>query len=335
MTPPTLPRCCGPRRVPLAVLDCAVSRLVGRWPRRPAQPLLRRSIASAMPFKTTSTCAETCGRCLRVRVQRCGCSRFCLPSECCSALRSARALCRSCWARPPGWGASSGRSCSTPQESPGRAASLSAPLGSGNALPTAWLAGITAAVAFKVVAPIGVRDRVLRLHVDAREDVRRSDGSAARRLVAAGTPVAGEIPAALDLLAACLSAGAAPTQAMAAVGRCFDGEVGDVLNTVASLSALGASPEVAWSSAIEVGGHGRWQPVARAVVRAHHSGAALTEVLVHLADDRRRWLRSNARAAAERAGVKAVLPLGLCFLPAFVLVGVVPVVAGFARTLWQ
>ena len=108
-----------------------------------------------------------------------------------------------------------------------------------------------------------------------------------------------------------------------------------MLSSVASLSALGASPEVAWSTAIEANGHERWAPVARAIIRAHHSGAALTEVLVHLADDRRRWLRSTARSAAERAGVKAVLPLGLCFLPAFVLVGVVPVVAGFARTLWQ
>ena len=33
-------------------------------------------------------------------------------------------------------------------------------------------------------------------------------------------------------------------------------------------------------------------------------------------------------AAAQRAGVLVVLPLGLCFLPAFVLVGVVPILLG-------
>jgi hypothetical protein len=37
-----------------------------------------------------------------------------------------------------------------------------------------------------------------------------------------------------------------------------------------------------------------------------------------------------ATEAARSAGVRAVAPLGLCFLPAFVLVGVVPTVVGLA-----
>jgi hypothetical protein len=35
-------------------------------------------------------------------------------------------------------------------------------------------------------------------------------------------------------------------------------------------------------------------------------------------------------ARAERVGVWTLLPLGLCFLPAFACIGVVPVVAGVA-----
>jgi tight adherence protein B len=35
--------------------------------------------------------------------------------------------------------------------------------------------------------------------------------------------------------------------------------------------------------------------------------------------------RSSARTAAARLGVRLVLPLGVCYLPAFVLVGLVPV----------
>jgi pilus assembly protein TadC len=140
------------------------------------------------------------------------------------------------------------------------------------------------------------------------------------------------VPAALDLLAACLSAGAAPEQALAAVGIAFDGEVGQVLSAVARVALLGGPVETAWSACL---GDPVWAPVARAVIRAHYSGAALTDVLVHLADDRRRALRADAHAAAQRAGIHAVLPLGACFLPAFVLVGVVPVVAGFAHTLWS
>jgi Flp pilus assembly protein TadB len=141
-----------------------------------------------------------------------------------------------------------------------------------------------------------------------------------------------QIPAALDLLAACLSAGAAPAQALAAVGDAFEGEVGATLSAVARLTTLGAPIETAWSACLH---DRRWAPIARAVIRAHYSGAALTDVLAHLALDRRRALRADAEAAAQRAGVRAVLPLGVCFLPAFILVGVVPVVAGFAHTLWS
>jgi hypothetical protein len=144
-------------------------------------------------------------------------------------------------------------------------------------------------------------------------------------------PNARAVPASLDLLAACLSAGAAPAQALQAVGSAFDGDVGQRLTGVARLLLLGAPVETAWSACLD---DARWAPVARAIIRAHYSGAALTDVLVHLADDRRRALRAEAAAAAQRAGIRSVLPLGACFLPAFVLVGVVPVVAGFAQALW-
>ncbi|MDQ1463591.1 MAG: hypothetical protein QOC73_532, partial [Actinomycetota bacterium] len=139
-----------------------------------------------------------------------------------------------------------------------------------------------------------------------------------------------QVPAALDLLAACLAAGAIPGQALVAVGAAFEGDVGAMLTGVAALTALGAPVETAWSQGSR---DPRWASVARALIRAHYSGAALTDVLEHLADDRRRAIRTTAQAAAQRAGIKAVLPLGVCFLPAFVLVGVVPVVAGFAQAM--
>ena len=141
---------------------------------------------------------------------------------------------------------------------------------------------------------------------------------------------AAEMPPALDLLAACLSAGAMLDAALAAVAVAFDGPVGAVLADVARLTALGAPPEDAWSAALR---DQRWALVARAAIRAHHSGAALTDVLNRAASDLRRELRTQAEAAAARASVKAVLPLGLCFLPAFLLLGVVPVVAGFTTSL--
>jgi hypothetical protein len=39
--------------------------------------------------------------------------------------------------------------------------------------------------------------------------------------------------------------------------------------------------------------------------------------------------------AAQRVGVHAVAPLALCFLPAFVLLGIVPLVVGLAQQLFR
>ena len=41
---------------------------------------------------------------------------------------------------------------------------------------------------------------------------------------------------------------------------------------------------------------------------------------------------SSVEARAERAGVLVTGPLGLCFLPAFICLGIVPVVVGLASS---
>ncbi|HEU4425315.1 MAG TPA: type II secretion system F family protein, partial [Pilimelia sp.] len=56
------------------------------------------------------------------------------------------------------------------------------------------------------------------------------------------------------------------------------------------------------------------------------SGGALAGAFTRVADDLRADRAVAAEAAARRAGVLIVLPLGLCFLPAFVLAGLVPVI---------
>ena len=52
--------------------------------------------------------------------------------------------------------------------------------------------------------------------------------------------------------------------------------------------------------------------------------------MAELAEQSRQDATHAAAAAAERASVLIAGPLGLCFLPAFVCLGVVPVVAGLA-----
>jgi pilus assembly protein TadC len=60
------------------------------------------------------------------------------------------------------------------------------------------------------------------------------------------------------------------------------------------------------------------------MARSLDTGAPAAEALTRLADDLRRERRTLADQAARSVGVRAAAPLGLCFLPAFVLVGIVP-----------
>jgi pilus assembly protein TadC len=65
-------------------------------------------------------------------------------------------------------------------------------------------------------------------------------------------------------------------------------------------------------------------------VRAGESGASVVPALSNLAADTRSAARARVEADVRRAGVWVLAPLGLCFLPAFVCLGVVPLVLGIA-----
>jgi pilus assembly protein TadC len=132
-----------------------------------------------------------------------------------------------------------------------------------------------------------------------------------------------DLPLAADLLAACLRAGAPVDRAASAVGDALGGPLGERLEQVARSLRLGGTPTEAWAHLADVSGAGR---LVVAAVRASSSGGALAGALTRFADDRRSDRTVAAQAAAQRAGVLIVLPLGLCFLPAFVLAGLVPVV---------
>ena len=53
------------------------------------------------------------------------------------------------------------------------------------------------------------------------------------------------------------------------------------------------------------------------------------------ADELREQRRASARERARSVGVKTAAPLGLCFLPAFVLIGIVPtIISAFQGISW-
>ncbi len=132
-----------------------------------------------------------------------------------------------------------------------------------------------------------------------------------------------DMPYAVDLLAAVLRAGQPVDAAVPLVAGAVGGPVGASLDRVGRSLALGVVPEAAWAQLSGLPGGDR---LAAAVHRSAESGAALARSLDRLADDLRAHRAAAVESAARRAGVLIVVPLGLCFLPAFIVAGIVPVI---------
>jgi pilus assembly protein TadC len=132
-----------------------------------------------------------------------------------------------------------------------------------------------------------------------------------------------------DVLAACLRSGMAVSTAASATAPSAPAALARLLSRAADLLALGAEPAAAWTSpAGPVGKHA--EALLRLARRSASSGTALARGVAELADQSRHEAADTASAAAERASVLIAGPLGLCYLPAFVCLGIIPVVAGLA-----
>ena len=133
----------------------------------------------------------------------------------------------------------------------------------------------------------------------------------------------------LDLLEVALAAGVPVPRALDAVGRAVGGTEGAALVRVAAALGLGAAWGRAWA-----GAPAGLAPVGELLGPSWSAGAPPGPALRRGAQSVRRARRRAAREAAGRLGVRLVLPLGVCFLPAFVLLGLVPVVLSLASGLW-
>ncbi|MFC8658499.1 type II secretion system F family protein [Streptomyces sp. JL1001] len=142
--------------------------------------------------------------------------------------------------------------------------------------------------------------------------------------------IAGQLPLAADLLAACVAVGAGPREAAEEVGRSIGGPVGDRLARTAVEIRLGGEPVDSWGRFGEMPGAG---PLARCLYRAGSTGAPAADPIARLAASIRAERAAAAVARAQRAGVLITAPVGLCFLPAFLAVGVAPVIIGLAGDL--
>ena len=142
--------------------------------------------------------------------------------------------------------------------------------------------------------------------------------------------VARDLPHVVALFAAGLRAGAAPAEAIDQVCQALPGPAADRLAGVAARLALGLDPAQVWSGLADdpalVG-------LGRTLARAHTTGAPVVAAVERLADDLARTGRAESEERARAVGVQAAVPLGLCLLPAFVLIGIVPLVVALLADL--
>lgn len=141
-----------------------------------------------------------------------------------------------------------------------------------------------------------------------------------------------QAPLVADLLAATMAAGSPTVTALAAVCQAINDPARAALRPVVAALDLGADTSTAWHPLVSDESLGA---IASAMVRSAESGAPLSSVLSRIADDLRREHQVSVEVAARAAGVKAVVPLAACFLPAFVLLGIVPVVAALGGGILQ
>ena len=132
-----------------------------------------------------------------------------------------------------------------------------------------------------------------------------------------------ESPQALELMAACLGAGLPARAACGAVVKCFDGPVADDLGQVLSLLELGVGNVAAWQS---IHDHPQLGLAAADLARSVESGASMVDGLRQHAAAAREIRRGALQVRARGVGVRSVAPMMGCFIPSFMLLGVVPTV---------
>ena len=151
--------------------------------------------------------------------------------------------------------------------------------------------------------------------------------AAGARLLRRAKPTApSELALTLDVLGGCLAAGASMPSALRAARTVSTDRVSTVFDVVAVALQGGQDPDTTWA---RVGAEvPELAAVGRLCARAASTGAPVAAELHRMAASHRTAINARRHRQLQRASVWLVLPLGSCFLPAFVLVGVVPLVVG-------
>ena len=156
----------------------------------------------------------------------------------------------------------------------------------------------------------------------ARRFVGRLESSAERRR---RTRIAQQLPGAVDLLAAALDAGRPAVGAFALVAKATAEPLGSELTMIADRLAVTGDEQNVWDG---LAARAEFAALGRSFRRAGRSGMPVARVLIRLADELRRERRAASQERARSVAVATAAPLGVCFLPAFFLIGIVPTILG-------
>lgn len=157
--------------------------------------------------------------------------------------------------------------------------------------------------------------------------VARSEPAARRR---EREQVRRDLPVLALLLSLGLRAGAATGPAAQRAAAALPGPASTRLARAAGRLRLGVDPPRVWS---ELATDPELGPLGRTLARAERSGAPVAAVVERLADDLADDGRAETEQRARAVGVRAAVPLGVCLLPAFLLLGIVPLVASLVAGL--
>lgn len=184
---------------------------------------------------------------------------------------------------------------------------------------TAAVLVLLAAVVAPPAAPIVLALVVAVPHLRERRRARQR----ARRIRA-------DLPEVAEVLALAVEAGLTVGAAIAIAVEHLDGPLVDDLAIATREVAVGRRLADALDrSAARLGDDAR--PLVVVLADSERAGVAVAPTLRRLAADARDRRRRDAEEAARRLPVKLLFPLVGCVLPAFVLLTVVPVVAGALR----
>lgn len=141
-----------------------------------------------------------------------------------------------------------------------------------------------------------------------------------------------QLPGAVDLLIAVLDAGRPAGDAFALVARATADPLGSELALIAGRLAVAGDPQSVWEG---LRSRPEFAALALSFARATRSGMPVGHVLDRLSEELRRERRAATQERARSVAVSTAAPLGLCFLPAFFLIGVVPTLIGaFSSLQW-